>query len=109
MLAGRRPVLGLYPCPGDIDVAIASELLEAGRAIENGYVTADRTTLIAATHRVYAVAEKQAVADGRFDAMRILRAAREIARRPILFDLTPNVATRPPPLTVLPPSALARR
>jgi indolepyruvate ferredoxin oxidoreductase, beta subunit len=93
-LAGRRPVLGLYPCPGDIDVVIASELLEAGRAIENGYVTADRTTLIAATHRIYAVAEKQQMADGRFDASRILRAAREMARQPILFDLTRDAATR---------------
>jgi indolepyruvate ferredoxin oxidoreductase beta subunit len=101
MLVGRRPVLGLYPCPGDIDVAIASELLEAGRAIENGYVTADRTTLIAATHRVYAVAEKQVMADGRFDAMRILRAAREMARRPILFDLTHSVATRQLPLNAV--------
>jgi indolepyruvate ferredoxin oxidoreductase beta subunit len=106
-LAGRRPVLGLYPCPGDIDVAIASELLEAGRAIENGYVTADRTTLIAATHRVYAVAEKQVMADGRFDAMRILRAAREMARRPILFDLTHSVATRQLPLNAVLLGALA--
>jgi indolepyruvate ferredoxin oxidoreductase, beta subunit len=93
-LAGRRPVLGLYPCPGDIDVVIASELLEAGRAVENGYVTAERTTLIAATHRIYAVAEKQQMADGRFDASRILRAAREMARQPILFDLTHDAATR---------------
>ena len=93
-LAGRRPVLGLYPCPGDMDVVIASELLEAGRAIENGYVTAERTTLIAATHRIYAVAEKQQMADGRFDASRILRAAREMARQPILFDLTHDAATR---------------
>ena len=48
-LAGKRPVFGLYPCPGDIDAMVASELLEAGRATENGFVTPDRTTLIAAT------------------------------------------------------------
>jgi indolepyruvate ferredoxin oxidoreductase beta subunit len=106
-LAGRRPVLGLYPCPGDIDVAIASELLEAGRAIENGYVTAERTTLIAATHRVYAVAEKQQMADGRFDASRVLRAAREMARQPILFDLTHDPATRQLPLNAVLLGALA--
>ncbi len=106
-LAGRRPVLGLYPCPGDMDVVIASELLEAGRAIENGYVTAARTTLIAATHRVYAVAEKQQMADGRFDASRILRAAREMARQPILFDLTHDAATRQLPLNAVLLGALA--
>jgi indolepyruvate ferredoxin oxidoreductase beta subunit len=106
-LAGRRPVLGLYPCPGDMDVVIASELLEAGRAIENGYVTAERTTLIAATHRVYAVAEKQQMADGRFDASRILRAAREMARQPILFDLTHDTAARQLPLNAVLLGALA--
>ena len=106
-LAGRRPVLGLYPCPGDIDVAIASELLEAGRAIENGYVTQDRTTLIAATHRIYAVVEKQQMADGRFDASRILRAARDMARRPVLFDLTQDAATRQLPLNAVLLGALA--
>jgi indolepyruvate ferredoxin oxidoreductase beta subunit len=106
-LAGRRPVLGLYPCPGDMDVVIASELLEAGRAVENGYVTAERTTLIAATHRVYAVAEKQQMADGRFDASRILRAAREMARQPILFDLTHDAATRQLPLNAVLLGALA--
>jgi indolepyruvate ferredoxin oxidoreductase beta subunit len=106
-LAGRRPVLGLYPCPGDMDVVIASELLEAGRAVENGYVTAERTTLIAATHRVYAVAEKQQMADGRFDASRILRAAREMARHPILFDLTHDAATRHLPLNAVLLGALA--
>jgi indolepyruvate ferredoxin oxidoreductase beta subunit len=106
-LGGRRPVLGLYPCPGDMDVVIASELLEAGRAIENGYVTSERTTLIAATHRVYAVAEKQQMADGRFDASRILRAAREMARQPILFDLTHDAATRQLPLNAVLLGALA--
>src|SRR5262249_62135742 len=30
---GREPVMGLLPMPGDIDVVIASELMEAGRAL----------------------------------------------------------------------------
>ena len=85
-LAGRRPVLGLYPSPGAIDLVIASELIEAGRAIENGFVSPDRTTLIAATHRIYSVAEKSAMADGRFDMDRILRAAKEMPARALLLD-----------------------
>ena len=75
------------PCPGDIDVVVASELLEAGRAIAERLRHAERTTLIASTHRIYAIAEKMQMGDGRFDASRILRAAREMARAPILFDL----------------------
>ncbi len=93
-LGGKRPLFGLYPSPGGVDVMLASEVIEAGRALEGGYVTPDRTTLAAATHRIYAIAEKQAMADGRFDTSRILEAARALARRPILFDLTQSNATR---------------
>jgi indolepyruvate ferredoxin oxidoreductase beta subunit len=97
-LRGKRPVFGLYPCPGDIDAMVASELLEAGRATENGFVTPDRTALIAATHRVYATAEKSAMGDGRADTARVLKAVREMARRPILFDLTQDPKRRSLPL-----------
>ncbi|MEX0589461.1 MAG: hypothetical protein WD207_00085, partial [Xanthobacteraceae bacterium] len=45
--AGRDPVLALMPVPGDVDIVIASELMEAARAVERGLVTPDRTTLIA--------------------------------------------------------------
>ena len=45
-LDGRRPVLALTPGVGDIDIAVASELLEAGRTVASGFVTADRTHVI---------------------------------------------------------------
>jgi len=93
-LGAKRPLFGLYPSPGGVDLMLASEVIEAGRALEGGYVTPDRTTLAAATHRIYAIAEKQAMADGRFDTSRILEAARALARRPILFDLTRDRAAR---------------
>jgi len=80
------PVFGLYPDIGDVDVVVASELVEAGRAIQGGYVAPERTTLIAATHRVYSIAEKTAMADGRVDSAKILEAARALAQRPILAD-----------------------
>ena len=86
-LGGRRPVLSLTPGAGDIDVMLASELLEAGRAIANGFVTAERTTLIASTHRVLATSEKLAMGDGRFDMGRLLQAVEEHARRHVLFDM----------------------
>jgi indolepyruvate ferredoxin oxidoreductase beta subunit len=83
----RAPVLSLYPRPGGVDLMVASELLEAGRALQNGFVTPDRTTLIASTHRVYAIAERAAQADARYDSDRVLAAARELARHAVLFDL----------------------
>ena len=93
-LGGRRPLFGLYPSPGSVDLMLASEVLEAGRALEGGFVTPDRTILAAATHRIYAIAEKQAMADGRFDDRAILDAAASLAKRPILFDLTRQGRTR---------------
>ncbi len=93
-LGGRDPVMSLYPSPGDVDVVVSSELLEAGRSIENGFVSPDRTTLIASTHRIYAIAEKSAMGDGIHDGARILEAAREMARRPILHDLAAIAAER---------------
>lgn len=84
---GKRPVFALTASPGNIDLMVASELLEAGRAVENGYITPDRTTVIASTHRFYAMVEKTATTDGRFDADRIIKAVEKMARQPILADL----------------------
>lgn len=85
--AAARPVMSLYPVIGDIDVMVATELVEAGRAVQNGFVTPDRTTLIASTHRVFAIAERTAMADGRFDTDRVVRAIEELSREAILFDM----------------------
>ncbi|HEX2651771.1 MAG TPA: indolepyruvate oxidoreductase subunit beta family protein [Burkholderiales bacterium] len=86
-LDGREPVLSLTPSPGNVDLMVASELIEAGRAMQNGYVSPERTTLIASTHRIYATIEKMQMADGRFDSERVLGAARELAKNSILFDM----------------------
>ena len=86
-LNGREPVLSLTPSPANVDVMVASELVEAGRAMQNGYVSPERTTLIASTHRIYATVEKMQMADGRFDSERILGAAKELAKRAVLFDM----------------------
>ena len=91
MPAGARTsatsVLALNPAMGEVDVALATELLEAGRMIFNGFVTPDRTTLIASTHRVLAIGERMAMGDGSFDVGRLLRAVKERSRAQILFDM----------------------
>jgi indolepyruvate ferredoxin oxidoreductase beta subunit len=84
--AGKAPVLALMPSPGDVDIVIASELAEAGRAIQRGLVTA-QTTLIASSHRVFAVVEKTAMADGRRNEDAILSAAKKCAGKFILGDM----------------------
>jgi indolepyruvate ferredoxin oxidoreductase, beta subunit len=86
-LAGREPVLSLTPSPGNVDIMVASELVEAGRAMANGYVSPERTTLIASTHRIYATVEKMQMADGRYDGERVVEAARQLAQRSLLFDM----------------------
>ena len=85
--AGREPVLALMPMPGDVDVVLASELMEAARAVERGFVTPDRTLLIASTHRVFAMTEKIALADGRADAAALLAGCRDAARQLVAFDM----------------------
>jgi indolepyruvate ferredoxin oxidoreductase beta subunit len=86
-LGARRPVMTLAPAPGYVDVMVASELLEAARALQNAFVTPERTTLIASTHRIYTTTEKMAMGDGRLDSERILKAARALAARTLLFDM----------------------
>ena len=55
---GRHPVLSLMPVPGEVDVVIAAEWLEAGRAVQRGLVSPDRTLLLASSHRSLAMSEK---------------------------------------------------
>lgn len=84
---GRYPVLALMPTAGKVDVVIGAELMEAGRAMQRGLVTPDRTTLIASWHRSYAVAEKIAPGDGIADDDKVYRAARAASKRFIVFDM----------------------
>jgi indolepyruvate ferredoxin oxidoreductase beta subunit len=85
--AARQPVMALVPSPGNVDLMAASELVEAGRAMQNAFVTPERTTLVASTHRIYATSEKMIPGDGRYDARKILAAAARVARRALLFDM----------------------
>ncbi len=86
-LGGRSPVFSLTPSPGNVDIMVASELIEAGRAMHNGYVSPERTTLVASTHRIYATVEKMQMADGRFESNRVIDAGKQLARRAVLFDM----------------------
>ena len=84
---GRRPVFALSPAQGDVDILIAAELMEAGRAIMRGFVTPERTTLIASSHRIAAVSEKIEPGDGRASSEKVRAAAESASKRFIAFDM----------------------
>jgi indolepyruvate ferredoxin oxidoreductase beta subunit len=84
---GKAPVLALMPTPGDVDVVIAAELMEAGRSILRGLATPERTLLITSTHRAYAVAEKEKPGEAIADPRAVDAAAGVAARRLIAFDM----------------------
>lgn len=81
------PVFALMAVPGDVDIVIASELAEAGRAVLRGIVTPDRTTLIASSHREYTTDEKLSRFDGRRDSSVVFDRCERAARKFIAFDM----------------------
>ncbi len=83
---GRRPILALSPVPGLVDLFIASELLEAARQTQAGYVTPDRTTVITPHHRVFTIHEKIAMGDGRADADKMIAMINRFARTSDIDD-----------------------
>lgn len=72
--ADRQPVLALMPMPGDVDIVLASEIMEVGRAINRGFVSG-LTTVIGSTHRVFAISEKASRADGRLPPEEVINVA----------------------------------
>lgn len=84
--SARRPVLALAPAVGDVDLLVASELMEAGRAVAGGYTAPDRTMAIASTSRSYLVVEKIAMSDGRYDPQRLIAAVEKNSRQALLLD-----------------------
>ncbi len=85
--ADAAPTLSLMPTPGDVDVVIAAELMEAGRSVLRGIVTPSQTTLITSTHRSFAVSEKEKPGDGIADPRIVVAATDFSAKRTIAFDM----------------------
>lgn len=85
--AGRDPIMALMPVPGDVDCVVASELVEAGRAIQRGLVDPEKTTLIASSHRSYSIFEKIALGHGMANEVELTALIRRQAKHLILFDM----------------------
>jgi len=104
---GARPVLALNAAPGEVDLVVASELLESTRAIGAGFVTPDRTVLVASSARVFTVDEKAAMGDGRLDQKRMLGLAERFSRRAVIADFAGIAAQQKSPLNAVLLGAIA--
>ena len=82
------PVMSLFPAQGDIDIAVASEIAEAGRMISRGFISPDKSVLIASDHRVFGITEKSATGDGSVDRDLILEMGERYARDFVHFDMS---------------------
>ena len=80
-------MLALMPVSGDVDLVVAAELIEAGRAVVRGIVTPERTTVVASTHRIYGITEKSAMGDGIVDGNAVFAALHARSKRFISFDM----------------------
>jgi len=104
---GMRPILALNAVPGEVDLVVASELLECARAIHAGFVTPDRTLLLASSSRRFTIEEKAAMGDGRLDAARMLEVARRFSRRALIADFAGIAGQAQAPLNAVLLGALA--
>lgn len=80
------PVFSLYPVPGTLDVLLAAEFLEVGRAIELGFPSPARTTIVTSTHRLYSIHEKITTGRGIYPVEDLWRAARAFSQALYAFD-----------------------
>lgn len=95
------PILGLNPAPGQVDILLATELLEAARMVHAGFVTPARTLVVAADRRVYATDEKVAMADGRASEDQLRGTLERFSKRLVLTDLAAAAADSRSPLNVV--------
>ena len=56
-------IFAQFPVPGEVDIILAQEFLELGRALELGYGS-DKTTIVTSTHRIYSTLEKMPIGSG---------------------------------------------
>lgn len=82
----QTPVLAQMPAPFDIDIVMATEIMEAGRALYRDFVS-DKTTLIFSTNRNLAIKEKETPGDGILDGRGIVELAQKHAKKTLYGNL----------------------
>ena len=86
-LAGKRPVFGLNPLPGRLDLLVSSELLETARQIGNGLASSCHTRVITSSSRTLTTAEKMQLGDGRQDDTALLSLVRQHSQQHHVLDM----------------------
>jgi indolepyruvate ferredoxin oxidoreductase, beta subunit len=86
-LGGRRPVLGLNPLPGRLDVLLSSELLETARQISLGLASSAHTLVITSSARALTTAEKMDMGDGRRASEGLVSIVRQHSRSHHVVDM----------------------
>lgn len=86
-LQGRRPVFGLHPVAGQLDLLISSELLEAVRQVGLGMADSSRTLIISSADRALTTTERIALGDGRYANEKLIAVLRSHSREHHLMDM----------------------
>ena len=83
----QKPVMALMPVAENCDLVVASELIEAARMVQRGFVSPDLTTLVTSSHRSYTIDEKSHLADGRADTKELINVVSSNAKQVVLLDM----------------------
>ena len=86
-LGGQRPVFGLNPLPGRLDLLVSSELLETARQTALGLCSADRTCVISASNRALTTQEKIQLGDGRLDDAALVHLLQQHSQTSHVLDM----------------------
>jgi indolepyruvate ferredoxin oxidoreductase, beta subunit len=71
----KEIIFAQFPVPGEVDIIVAQEFLELGRALELGYGS-DITTIVTSTHRIYSTLEKLPIGSGIYSDENLRKLAR---------------------------------
>jgi indolepyruvate ferredoxin oxidoreductase beta subunit len=81
-----KPIIfAQFPVPGEVDIIIAQEFLELGRALELGYGS-DKTTIVTSTHRIYSTLEKMPIGSGIYSDENLRKLAAGFSSRMVELD-----------------------
>lgn len=81
----KQIIFSQYPVPGDVDVILAQEFLELGRALETGYGS-ERTVVVSSTHRIYSTLEKTPISSGIYSNENLKKLATNFSSLFIAFN-----------------------
>lgn len=80
------PILSQMPAPQDVDILLATELMEAGRSIQRGFVS-KKTTMVFSTNRTLAIREKEHAGDGLSDGNKVFEMTEKYAKKSLFGNL----------------------